>query len=184
MGTKQNIPGAQALLIESCRNPIGRCRISNDRTIRGPSSKFRGWKVTESTLENMSVYFPPFSDRSIHRYSKLASLAKIIVYSMAPDGPPFLTSSASTPWASGMNTPFLTPEPEKDMGDYLTARLERGARKPRIAAYLAGSRALDSLARLIVETESFFHPNNSGSWTNDVSELCGFSMSQLLTECP
>ncbi|KAL4243149.1 BLM10 family protein [Abortiporus biennis] len=31
--------------------------------------------------------------------------------------------------------------------------------------YLAGSRALDSLDKLITSTESFFHPSNSGPWT-------------------
>lgn len=31
--------------------------------------------------------------------------------------------------------------------------------------YKAGSRALDSLDRLITSTESFFHPSNSGPWT-------------------
>jgi proteasome activator subunit 4 len=34
--------------------------------------------------------------------------------------------------------------------------------------YVAGSKALDSLAKLIASTESFFHPSNSGTWTADV----------------
>lgn len=37
--------------------------------------------------------------------------------------------------------------------------------------YIAGSRALDSLDRLITSTESFFHPSNSGPWTNTVSGI-------------
>jgi proteasome activator subunit 4 len=37
--------------------------------------------------------------------------------------------------------------------------------------YKAGSRALDSLDRLITSTESFFHPSNSGPWSTIVS-LC------------
>ena len=41
--------------------------------------------------------------------------------------------------------------------------------------YLAGCRALDSLAKLIASTESFFHPTNSGSWTSDVREDGGFT---------
>ncbi|KAF5377581.1 hypothetical protein D9615_005140 [Tricholomella constricta] len=32
--------------------------------------------------------------------------------------------------------------------------------------YLAGSKALDSLDRVITSTESFFHPSNFGSWTS------------------
>jgi proteasome activator subunit 4 len=35
--------------------------------------------------------------------------------------------------------------------------------------YLAGSKALDSLDRMITSTESFFHPSNSGPWTMNVS---------------
>ena len=38
--------------------------------------------------------------------------------------------------------------------------------------YKAGCRALDSLDRLITSTESFFHPSNSGPWTNLVSSCC------------
>jgi proteasome activator subunit 4 len=38
--------------------------------------------------------------------------------------------------------------------------------------YKAGSRALDSLDRLITSTESFFHPSNSGPWTSLVSLCC------------
>lgn len=35
--------------------------------------------------------------------------------------------------------------------------------------YVAGSKALDSLDRLITSTESFFHPSNSGPWTATAS---------------
>ncbi|KAJ4476678.1 hypothetical protein J3R30DRAFT_3759946 [Lentinula aciculospora] len=34
-----------------------------------------------------------------------------------------------------------------------------------LSGYLAGSKALDSLDRLITSTESFFHPSNSGPWS-------------------
>lgn len=93
------------------------------------------------------------------------SLARIIVYSMQPDGVPVPASGISTPWAA---SGFMTPEPGNDLGDYLSAPL---GNKPRakMRTYIAGSKALDSLARLIMSTESFFHPNNSGSWTADVS---------------
>ncbi|KAF9459432.1 hypothetical protein BDZ94DRAFT_1312356 [Collybia nuda] len=35
--------------------------------------------------------------------------------------------------------------------------------------YVAGCKALDSLDRLITSTESFFHPSNSGPWTNSLT---------------
>lgn len=95
-----------------------------------------------------------------------ASLARIVVYSMAPDSIPSPTSNAPTPFftpsPSGMNTPQIQ---TSSLGDYLSAPLGKGIKG---RTYLAGSKALDSLARLIVSTESFFHPSNSGAWTADV----------------
>lgn len=35
-------------------------------------------------------------------------------------------------------------------------------------SFLAGSKALDSLAKIITSAESFFHPSNSGHWTLSV----------------
>lgn len=64
-----------------------------------------------------------------------AALAKIIVYSMALDGP------------------------IRDGDDASTQQI----------GYLAGSRALDSLDRMITSTESYFHPSNAGHWTFLVS---------------
>jgi hypothetical protein len=55
------------------------------------------------------------------------SLAVLLVYSMALDGP--------------------VREQDSDGG------------------FVAGSRALDSLDKLITSVESFFHPSNAGQWT-------------------
>lgn len=102
----------------------------------------------------------------------LASLARIIVYSMAPDGLPSPASNAPTPFMtpmpSGMNTPQIA---TASAGDYLGIPLRKSA-PSKDKTYLAGSRALDSLARLIASTESFFHPSNSGAWTADVCCVC------------
>lgn len=45
----------------------------------------------------------------------------------------------------------------------------RGENGVSNGGFLAGSRALDSLDKLITSTESFFHPSNSGHWTLSVS---------------
>lgn len=67
-----------------------------------------------------------------------------------------------------------TPQPGGNLGDYLAHKLSvKGM--PRIKTYLAGSKALDSLAKLIASTEGFFHPSNSGSWTVDVRFLITLS---------
>ena len=68
------------------------------------------------------------------------ALAKLFVYSMAVDSPLRGDSASATPSSqSGQLT------------------------------YLAGSRAMDTLDRLITSTESFFHPSNHGHWTVLVS---------------
>ena len=100
-----------------------------------------------------------------------ASLARIIVYSMVPDGVPTPGSNAPTPaltpFQSGMSTPIPHDTRKTAIGDYLSAPLGKGG-LGKIKTYLAGSRALDSLAKLIATVESFFHPSNSGTWTADV----------------
>ncbi|KAF9243864.1 hypothetical protein BU15DRAFT_71975 [Melanogaster broomeanus] len=68
--------------------------------------------------------------------SRINALAKLFVYSMALDSPVRGDSASTTPAPQGGQT-----------------------------AYLAGSRAMDTLDRLITSTESFFHPSNSGPWT-------------------
>ena len=89
------------------------------------------------------------------------------MYSMAPDATPLPPSNALTPvfspLPSGVNTPHSNDG--KLGGDFLATPL---GRQQGATGYLAGCRALDSLARMIASTESFFHPSNSGNWTADV----------------
>ena len=106
--------------------------------------------------------------------SSEASLARIIIYSMAPDGMPAPGSQAptpafGTPSASGTSTPLPHQNgvAHSTLGDYLAAPLGKGGHL-KAKTFLAGSKALDSLVRFIASTEGFFHPSNSGSWTNDV----------------
>ncbi|KAJ3798132.1 hypothetical protein GGU11DRAFT_782291 [Lentinula aff. detonsa] len=68
--------------------------------------------------------------------SRQSALAKILVYSISTDGP----------------------AREPSFGDPTSHDL-------KLAGYLAGSKALDTLDRLITSTESFFHPSNSGQWS-------------------
>jgi proteasome activator subunit 4 len=107
--------------------------------------------------------------RICHLPQHLASLARIIVYSMAPDSVPVPYSNAPTPVFSPLPSGVNTPHPTASIGDYLSYSLETKTHlsvKP--SAYLGGSKALDSLARMIASTESFFHPTNAGDWTTDV----------------
>lgn len=68
-----------------------------------------------------------------------AAFAKILVYSISTDGP--------------------VKEPNLDETQ------SRDANPVQTPGYLAGSKALDTLDRLITSTESFFHPSNSGQWS-------------------
>ncbi|GAA5921528.1 hypothetical protein JCM1841_000553 [Sporobolomyces salmonicolor] len=101
---------------------------------------------------------------------KLGSFAALIVYSMSNDSAP----SGSTPFGSkfpsrsgsragsraGSPGPGARPNSHGLLG-IATANLTR-VKKDR--TYLAGSKALDALAKLIQATESFFHPSNYGRW--------------------
>lgn len=104
---------------------------------------------------------------------RIRSLARLIVYSMAPDGTPTLSSTcptpAYTPTTSGTSTPQL---PSAAVGEYLTAPFHKSG-PPKGKTYLAGCKALDSVARLIASTEHFFHPTNSGSWTAGLTAFLG-----------
>ena len=86
------------------------------------------------------------------------------MYSMAPDATPLPPSNAPTPVFSPLPSGVNTPHSNDSKLDYLAAPLAHQGS----TGYLAGCRALDSLARMIASTESFFHPSNSGSWTADV----------------
>ncbi|KAH8835425.1 hypothetical protein DL96DRAFT_1702409 [Flagelloscypha sp. PMI_526] len=139
-------------------------------------------KVLASMADGGSLTTGPTTDSQvsfeINRLPKpnwrIPSLAKIIVYSMAPDGTPAPSSNAPTPFftplPSGLNTPTGPSHPHPNLSDYLSASLSKTARpaqtKPQ---FIAGCHALDSLAKLIASMESFFHPTNSGGWTTDLS---------------
>ncbi|KAF4606976.1 hypothetical protein EYR38_001031 [Pleurotus pulmonarius] len=99
---------------------------------------------------------------------RISSLARIIVYSMASDGVPTPASNMPTPFYTPSGSGTSTPQIQTStLGEFLAAPLGKKSSK----SYLAGSKALDSLVRMIASTESFFHPSNSGAWTAD---LCAF----------
>ncbi|KAK7064490.1 membrane protein [Favolaschia claudopus] len=104
---------------------------------------------------------------------RIQSLARIIVYSIAPDGIPSPASNAPTPMftpaPSGVSTPRIPSH--NGLRDYLSAPLamKAGTFHSKHKTYLAGSKALDSLYQIIASTESFFHPSNSGSFTTDLT---------------
>ncbi|KAA1468528.1 hypothetical protein DENSPDRAFT_833844 [Dentipellis sp. KUC8613] len=111
---------------------------------RSPSST--GGDADSGSVENLSLRI----HKAVDRYE---ALAKLIVYSIAVDGP------------------------VRD--DKSTARSEAGF-SARQTGYLAGSKALDSLDKLITSTESFFHPSNSGLWTLTLTMFLSKLSSQFI----
>ena len=90
---------------------------------------------------------------------------------MAPNGIPVSASNAQTPMFSPLLSGTCIPNLQSNSsssGVYLVSSLRKRLLIPQ-RMYLAGSKALDFFAQLIASTESFFHPLNSGSWTEDVS---------------
>ena len=79
---------------------------------------------------------------------------------MTNDSPISSRSGAATP--EGLDAHSTTSD-----ATYLNADTFETSRANK--AYLAGSKALDSLSRMIISTESFFHPSNSGPWTTDLT---------------
>jgi len=58
----------------------------------------------------------------------------------------------------------------------------KGGKLPTQTGYIAGSKAMESLHRLITSIESFFHPSNTGLWT--LSVRCCFICRLHLTHIP
>jgi proteasome activator subunit 4 len=110
------------------------------------------------------------------------SLAQIIVYSMTTDGPISPRSGITTPAGS-----HVTPT----TSDASHLKTDKSGSPRAHEAYLAGSKALDSLSRMIISTESFFHPSNSGTWTADLTAFIKYLTSEFnkrearpLISCP
>ncbi|TFK41322.1 hypothetical protein BDQ12DRAFT_768249 [Crucibulum laeve] len=77
--------------------------------------------------------------------NRINAIAKVLVYAMCVDGEVRDNSAPAT--------------------------RVRSDQIPRQKGFVAGSKAVDSLDRLITSTESFFHPSNAGHWTPSLTQL-------------
>ncbi|KAI0728586.1 ARM repeat-containing protein [Fomitopsis betulina] len=89
-----------------------------------------------------SMHADLYGDKNAHRIKKPINrangLAKLFVYSMSLDGP---------------------------VREELEAVKQGQHFSPQPTGYLAGSKALDYLDKLITSTETYFHPSNQGFWS-------------------
>jgi len=84
------------------------------------------------------ISFVPQSNSIPSSDSVADAFAKIFVYSMGVDG---------------------------DVREVTPVDRMADAKLPKQAGFIAGSRAVDSLERMITSIESLFHPSNNGPWT-------------------
>ena len=99
------------------------------------------WKDQEECEQNQSV---PQSNCIPSSDNVADAFAKIFVYSMGVDG----------------DVREVTPV-DRNLTD---------AKLPKQAGFIAGSRAVDSLERMITSIESLFHPSNNGPWSLTVCQ--------------
>ncbi|WRT69165.1 uncharacterized protein IL334_006149 [Kwoniella shivajii] len=121
---------------------------------------------------------------------RVMSLAETIVFSMSEDSPSVaLPSAMATP---GTATPIGNSAPVQpaisrlqndiDMkrtpsSDSLATAGRKGDANPK---YLAGSKALDHLSKLLTACETFFHPSNSGHWSAYLNAFLGHLASNFV----
>ncbi|GAA6008845.1 hypothetical protein JCM10207_001745 [Rhodosporidiobolus poonsookiae] len=100
---------------------------------------------------------------------KLGSFAAIIVYSMAVDAYP----QGNTPMGTRVPSRAGSPPPGAKSTPVSHGLLGQalGIQPKKERTYLAGSKALDALAKLIQATEGYFHPSNYGRWAPILSRF-------------
>lgn len=155
--TEQQFALIMAKCLRSAGLPVGANKSANAALMAQSASLRTGADAAAST-GTLRMKKP--SDR-------IQSFATIIVYSMARDSIPSPPSSAlgssvaPTPAGTGTGTPV------RHAPDELNAAPPAAHQQ----TFLAGSKALDSLARFIQATEGYFHPSNWGMWQISLSSL-------------
>jgi len=148
-------------LLRSCGLPVGSKTAGKGAMITSGS----GRTGVDATASRGTLGMKKPTDR-------MSSFATIIALSLAEDGPKAGMGISEVP-TDGTATPTAAhPVPTTAQQGKQTTLAVPGM--PAVAGrqtYLAGSRALDSIARFIQATETFFHPSNWGLWQMRMSSF-------------
>ncbi|KAK0534618.1 Proteasome activator BLM10 [Tilletia horrida] len=145
-------------LLRSCGLPVGSDRFGK-ATTASPGGARTG--VDATTSRGTLVMKKP-ADR-------IVSFATIIAFSLAEDGPKAGAGLSEVP-TDGTSTPTnggpvgSTKNTEQSLLQQTLLKVPGMPAVKGRQTFLAGSRALDCVARFVQATETFFHPSNWGLW--------------------
>ncbi|KAK0553638.1 Proteasome activator BLM10 [Tilletia horrida] len=143
-------------LLRSCGLPVGTDKTGKAVSMLTSTGLRTG---VDATASRATLGMKKTSDR-------MSSFATIIAYSLAEDGPKagVGNSEVPSPQPSGTATPTTESLSNGQAKGQSSLAVPGTVKAVPRQTFLAGSRALDSVARFIQATESFFHPSNWGFW--------------------
>ncbi|KDN43334.1 hypothetical protein K437DRAFT_274941 [Tilletiaria anomala UBC 951] len=149
--------------LRSAGLPVGANKAANS-ALMAQSSLARTGSDASASGTTLNMKKP--SDR-------LQSFATIIAFSISPDGPVHLLEEEQVAEGSATASEGSTPTVANTPMEGRSPRLgpKEANTTGGVQTFLAGSKAIDHLARFIQATESFFHPSNWGAWQIQLSSL-------------
>ncbi|GAA5990324.1 hypothetical protein JCM11641_006250, partial [Rhodosporidiobolus odoratus] len=143
-----------SFIMTKCLRAMG-CRVGGGTKAGAKSVAAADFATQDNAASGISLTMKRPTER-------VASFATIIVYSISADS----QAQGATPMGSTVPSRAGSPPPGARSTPVSNGLLGQalGVTPKKERTYLAGSKALDALAKLIQATEGYFHPSNYGSW--------------------